>query len=77
MSEGLPLVVPETNILMDIWLGRDEAVLELFLPFANTGRISLVVPELVLKEFRSPSKILSASVGSAWKGRCRCSGRLG
>lgn len=52
MGSGLPLVVFDTNILMDIWLGRDENQALLLLKLAEQQSIELVVPQYVLLEFQ-------------------------
>ena len=48
----LPLLVFDTNILMDIWLGRDGNQAMLLLELAEKKRLELVVPEYVLLEFQ-------------------------
>ncbi|HEX8436928.1 PIN domain-containing protein [Archangium sp.] len=52
MTAHLPLLVFDTNILMDIWLGRDGNQATLLLELAEEKRIELVVPEYVLLEFQ-------------------------
>lgn len=47
----LPLVVFDTNILMDVLFGRDPAG-GFLLQLAENGGVDLIVPEFVLKEFR-------------------------
>jgi predicted nucleic acid-binding protein len=49
---ALPLLVFDTNILLDVWLGRDGDQAVLLVRLAETGKIELVVPEFVLLEFR-------------------------
>jgi PIN domain len=50
------LVVFETNVVMDIWLGRrgDQAVL--LVTLAERGRLDLVIPEFVLIEFQGTAR---------------------
>jgi len=53
MSEDArPLLVFDTNILVDVLLGRDGASAVLLVKLAETHRASLVLPEYVLHEFR-------------------------
>lgn len=52
----LPLIVPETNILLDIWLGRRESVAELFLDLAENDQVALTIPEYALLEFRGTAQ---------------------
>jgi hypothetical protein len=47
-----PLLVFDTNILLDVWLGRDNDQAALLVRLAENGRAELVVPEYVLVEFR-------------------------
>jgi predicted nucleic acid-binding protein len=47
-----PLLVFDTNILMDLLLGRDGANAVLLVKLAEQRRVELVVPEYVLLEFR-------------------------
>ena len=50
------LVIFETNVVMDIWLGRrgDQAVL--LVTLAEAGRLDLVIPEFVLIEFQGTAR---------------------
>lgn len=52
-----PLIVPETNIFMDIWLGRDQAIAKLLLPLATSKTIDLFVSEHSLLEFRGTALV--------------------
>lgn len=47
-----PLLVFDTNILLDVWLGRDNHQAVLLVRLAEDHRVELVVPEYVLVEFR-------------------------
>ncbi len=49
---NLPLLVFDTNILMDVLLRRDGAAAVLLVELAEKRRLELVVPEYVLFEFR-------------------------
>src|SRR5262245_10084207 len=49
---ALSLLVFDTNILLDVWLGRDGDQAALLVRLAENGRIELAVPEYVLLEFR-------------------------
>jgi predicted nucleic acid-binding protein len=49
---ALPLLVFDTNILLDVWLGRDNDQAVLLVELAETNRVELFVPEYVLIEFR-------------------------
>lgn len=49
---ALPLLVFDTNILMELLLGRDGANAVLLVDLAEQKRVELVVPEYVLFEFR-------------------------
>lgn len=49
---ALPLLVFDTNILMELFLGRDGANAVLLVQLAEQKRIELVIPEYVLFEFR-------------------------
>jgi predicted nucleic acid-binding protein len=49
---SLPLLVFDTNILMEVLLGRDGADAVLLVELAEKSRVELVVPEYVLLEFR-------------------------
>jgi predicted nucleic acid-binding protein len=49
---ALPLLVFDTNILMDVLLGRDGNEAVLLVELAEATRVELVVPEYVLMEFR-------------------------
>lgn len=53
---ALPLLVFDTNILLDVWLGRDNDQAVLLVRLAETGRVELVVPEYVLAEFRGTAR---------------------
>ena len=48
----LPLLVFDTNILMDVLLGRDGLAAVLLVELAEQGHAELVLPEYVLLEFR-------------------------
>ena len=48
----LPLLVFDTNILLDVWLGRENDQAILLVRLAETNRVELLVPEYVLIEFR-------------------------
>ncbi len=50
--EQRTLLVFDTNILVDIWLGRDGNESVLLLQLAEQGVVELVIPEYVLIEFR-------------------------
>jgi predicted nucleic acid-binding protein len=50
------LIVFDTNVVMDIWLGRDGDDAVLLLTLAEQRRIELVVPEFVLIEFRGTAR---------------------
>jgi predicted nucleic acid-binding protein len=52
MTAARPLVAFDTNILVDIWLGRDGDQAVLLLELAEEERIELVIPEYALIEFR-------------------------
>lgn len=47
-----PLLVFDTNVLVDVWLGRDNDQAVLLVKLAEDGRVELLVPEYVLIEFR-------------------------
>jgi predicted nucleic acid-binding protein len=47
-----PLVVFDTNVLVDMWLRRDGDHALLLLDLAEGGKVHLAVPEFVLTEFR-------------------------
>lgn len=47
-----PLLVFDTNIIVDVWLGRDGDAAALLVDLAETGNVELVVPAYVLLEFR-------------------------
>jgi predicted nucleic acid-binding protein len=47
-----PLLLWDTNVLMDVLLGRDGDQAVLLLDLAESGVLDLVVPEFVLIEFR-------------------------
>ena len=49
---ALPLLVFDTNILMDVLLGRDGADAVLLVELAEEKRVEIAVPEYVLMEFR-------------------------
>src|SRR3990172_1486470 len=49
---ALPLLVFDTNLLMEVLLGRDGAAAVLLVELALQRRIELVIPEYVLLEFR-------------------------
>ena len=49
---ALPLLVFDTNILMDVLLGRDGNEAALLVELAEATRVELAVPEYVLMEFR-------------------------
>lgn len=46
-----PLLIFDTNVLMNIWLSRDEQSM-LLVELADEGAVELVLPEFVLIEFR-------------------------
>lgn len=48
----LPLLVFDTNVLMDIWLGRDGDQAVLLVQLAEAKKVELALPEFVLIEFR-------------------------
>ncbi len=50
------LLVFDTNVVMDVWLGRggDQAVL--LVTLAEQGRLELVLPEFVLTEFQGTAR---------------------
>ncbi|MBI2373301.1 MAG: DUF4935 domain-containing protein [Deltaproteobacteria bacterium] len=48
----LPLLVFDTNILVDVWLGRDGNESLLLLTLAESRAVELILPEYVLIEFR-------------------------
>jgi len=48
----LPLLIFDTNVVMDIWLGRDGDQAVLLVQLAETGKVDLILPEFVLIEFR-------------------------
>lgn len=48
----VPLLVFDTNILMEVLLGRDGAAAVLLVELAEQLKVELVVPEYVLFEFR-------------------------
>lgn len=50
--EPSPLLVFDTNILVDIWLARDGNESALLLELAEQGVVDLVLPQYVLIEFR-------------------------
>lgn len=52
MSFPLPLLIFDTNILMDIWLGRANAQAVLLVELAEEKKVELKIPEFVLIEFR-------------------------
>ena len=47
-----PLLIFDTNVVMDIWLGRDGDEAVLLVQLAETGKVELSLPEFVLIEFR-------------------------
>jgi predicted nucleic acid-binding protein len=47
-----PLLVFDTNVLMDVWLGRDGDQAILLVQLAESGKVELVIPEYVMREFR-------------------------
>ncbi len=49
---ALPLLVFDTNILMDIWLARDRNDAVLLVVLAEAHRVELALPDYVLHEFR-------------------------
>jgi hypothetical protein len=49
---ALPLLTFDTNVLMDIWLGRDGDQAVLLLKLAEDGQLELLLAEFVLFEFR-------------------------
>jgi hypothetical protein len=52
MEAQRPLVVVDTNILMDLWLSRDDAGSSPMLELAEEGGFDLVVAEYALREFQ-------------------------
>lgn len=52
-----PLIVPETNILMDLWLGRDQDISNLLIPLAESKNIDLIVSEYTLLEFQGTALV--------------------
>jgi hypothetical protein len=50
------LLLFDTNVVMDIWLGRDGDQAVLLLGLAEAGRLDLVVPEFVLIEFQGTAR---------------------
>ncbi len=48
----IPLLIFDTNVLMDIWLGRDGDQAVLLVQLAETAKVELTLPEFVLIEFR-------------------------
>jgi predicted nucleic acid-binding protein len=50
------LLVFDTNVVMDIWLGRDGDEAVLLLTLAENHRLDLVVPEFVLIEFQGTGR---------------------
>jgi hypothetical protein len=50
------LLVFDTNVVMDIWLGRDGDDAVLLLTLAENHRVDLVVPDFVLIEFRGTAR---------------------
>lgn len=51
MSPTRALLVPETNVLLDILLLRDGVEASLLLSLAEEGRVDMVVPEYALIQF--------------------------
>jgi len=47
-----PLLIFDTNVIMDIWLGRDGDQAVLLVQLAETGKVELFLPEFVMIEFR-------------------------
>jgi hypothetical protein len=47
-----PLLIFDTNIVMDIWLGRDGDQAVLLVQLAESAKVELVLPDFVLVEFR-------------------------
>jgi len=52
MNRVQPLLVFDTNMLMELWLGRDGSEAVLLVDLVEKGRAELVIPEYVLFEFR-------------------------
>ncbi len=52
MNGALPLLVFDTNIMMDVWLGRENDQAILLVQLAENQQVELVIPEYVLFEFR-------------------------
>ena len=48
----LPLLIFDTNVVMDIWLGRDADQAALLVQLAESAKVELFLPEFVLIEFR-------------------------
>ena len=47
-----PLLIFDTNVVVDVWLERDGDQASLLVTLAETGKLELALPELVLAEFR-------------------------
>lgn len=47
-----PLLIFDTNVVMDIWLGRDGDQAVLLVQLAEAAKVDLILPEFVLIEFR-------------------------
>jgi hypothetical protein len=50
------LLIFDTNVVMDIWLGRDGDQAVLLLTLAEQHRLDLVIPEFVLIEFQGTAR---------------------
>ncbi len=50
------LLLFDTNVVMDIWLGRDGDEAALLLTLAERHRVDLIVPEFVLIEFQGTAR---------------------
>jgi hypothetical protein len=57
------LLVFDTNVVMDIWLGRDGDEAVLLLTLAENRRVDLVVPDFVLIEFQGTARLISQGIG--------------
>lgn len=57
MSSSLPLLILDTNVLMDIWLAREQSQAPLFLELHRRRRIDLMIPEYVVLEFRGTAHL--------------------
>ena len=51
-----PLLIFDTNVVMDIWLGRDGDEAALLLALAEQRKLDLTIPEFVLIEFQGTAR---------------------